>query len=182
MDRADERSSAFLLPMDISQFQQKVSEAGKPVIVDFWANWCVPCRVTKPILESLAKEYADKVEFLAVNADESRELLERYRVSGIPTVLSFRDGNMISRVTGAQNKTNYRRLFDAVVQGKDAKLPPTPFDRMLRLGAGGLLVMVGVATSYWYIVATGTIVAFLGVYDRCPIWSAVTSLLKRKGG
>jgi thioredoxin 1 len=166
--------------MNISEFQQKVSEAGKPVIIDFWASWCVPCRVTKPILESLAKEYAAKVEFLAVNADESRELLERYRVNGIPTVLSFRAGNMISRVTGAQNETNYRKLFDAVVQGKDTKLPPTPFERMLRLGAGGLLVLVGISTGYWYIVAVGAIVAFLGVYDRCPIWSAVTGLLKRK--
>lgn len=95
--------------MNLSQFQQKVSVAGKPVIVDFWAAWCVPCRVTKPILESLAKEYYNQVEFLAINADEAQDILEQNQVIGIPTVLSLIDGQVIGGVTGAQNEANYRK-------------------------------------------------------------------------
>ena len=166
--------------MNISEFQQKLSEAGKPLIIDFWASWCVPCRVTKPILESLAKEYANKVEFLPVNADESRELLEWYGVIGIPTVLSLRDGKMVGRITGVQNETGYRKMFEALVEGKDAKIFLTSFDRMLRLGTGGLFVIIGVSTSYWPLAAIGAIPAFLGIYDRCPIWSALTGMIKRK--
>jgi len=166
--------------MNISQFRQKVSKAEKPVVVDFWASWCVPCRVTKPILESLANEYADKVEFLPINADDSREVLERFQIIGIPTVMGLRDGSVVGRVTGAQNEANYRILFDALVEGKDVKIPLAPFDRMLRLGAGGLLVVIGIAMSNWLVAGIGGILAFMGIYDRCPIWAALTRMVRRK--
>lgn len=168
------------LTMNLTQFQQAVSSSGKPVVVDFWAPWCAPCRLTKPILETLAREYKDKVAFLPVNADESRELLEHFRIFGIPTVLTLRDGEVVGRVTGAQNEAAYRALFEALAEGRQVKIPLSPFDRMLRLGAGALLVMVGISTGNWLVLGIGGIVAFLGVYDRCPIWRALTGLLSSK--
>lgn len=165
--------------MNKSEFQQKISESEKPVIIDFWATWCGPCMVTKPILDKLAKEYGDAVQFIPVNADDSREVLEQFRVFGIPTVVTIRDGKEVGRVTGVQNEAGYRILFEAMANGGEVKVPLTPFDRMLRLGAGAAFVMVGISTSNWLVAGVGGILAFLGIYDRCPIWNAVTGMFKR---
>ena len=81
--------------------------------------------MTKPILEKLAEEYGDRVEFMPVNADEAREIIEQYRVFGIPTVLMFRNEKEVGRVTGAQNEARYRTLFEAMVAGGEVKLPLT---------------------------------------------------------
>jgi thioredoxin len=164
--------------MNITEFQKRISEIDKPVVVDFWANWCVPCRMTKPILEKLAHEYESKVEFLPIDADTSRDVLEHFQVIGIPTVLTVRNGKVVGRVTGAQNEAGYRAMFDALAEGKEVKIPMSAFTRMLRLGAGVLLVMVGISTGNWLVLGIGGIVAFLGVYDRCPIWRAITGMLK----
>jgi thioredoxin 1 len=166
--------------MNLTQFQQKVSSADKPIVVDFWAPWCMPCKVTKPILEKLGKEYGEKVEFLPIDADISRDVLEHFKVIGIPTVLTIRDGEVVGRVTGAQNEAGYRSMFEALAEGREVKIPMPAFDRMLRLGAGALLVMVGISTSNWLVLGIGGIVAFLGVYDRCPIWRALTGLISSK--
>ena len=98
--------------MNITEFQKRILEADKPIVVDFWANWCVPCKLTKPILEKLAKEYNDKIEFMPIEADTSREVLEQFQVIGIPTMLTLRNGKVVGRVTGAQSKFNYRAMFE----------------------------------------------------------------------
>jgi thioredoxin 1 len=167
------------LNMNLSEFQQKVSTADKPIVIDFWANWCMPCKMTKPILEKLAKEYDDKIEFMPIDADTSREVLEHFQVIGIPTVLTLRNGKVNGRVTGAQSEVNYRAMFEALAEGKEVKIPIAPFDRMLRLGAGMLLAAVGFSTGNWLVLGIGGIIAFLGIYDRCPIWRALTNMLRR---
>jgi thioredoxin 1 len=166
--------------MNKIEFQQKISVSEKPIVVDFWATWCGPCMMTKPILDKLGKEYAEKVEFLPINADDSREILEHFRVFGIPTVITIRNGKEVGRVTGAQNEAGYRMMFEALAEGKEVKVPLTTFDRKLRLGAGGLFIMVGISTSNWLVAGVGGILAFMGIYDRCPIWQAVTGLFRKK--
>jgi len=166
--------------MNHTVFQKKVSTPGKPLVVDFWAPWCAPCRMTKPVLEKLAQEYKGKVEFLPVNADESREILDEYRISGIPTVIAFRDGKIASRITGARDEAGYRAMFDGLSQGEMIKIPMRPFDRIIRLGGGLTLVIVGIVTHYWVIIGAGAILTFLGFYDRCPIWAAITRMFRKK--
>jgi thioredoxin 1 len=166
--------------MNKTEFQQKISAAGKPVIIDFWAPWCAPCRMTKPILEKLAQEYAGRVDFLPLNADDSGEVVGQFRVFGIPTVLALRDGKEAGRVVGAQNEGNYRSMFESLAAGKEVKVLLAPFDRLLRLGAGALFITIGVLTGNWLVAAGGGILAFLGVYDRCPVWAAITGILRRK--
>ena len=166
--------------MNLTQFQNKVSTSDKPIIVDFWANWCMPCKVTKPVLERLADEYSDKVEFLPIDADHSRDVLEHFKVIGIPTVLAIRNGEAMGRLTGAQNESVYRAMFDALAEGKEVKIPISPVDRTLRLGAGMLLAMFGISSSNWLVLGIGAVIAFLGVYDRCPIWQAITRMIQAK--
>lgn len=136
--------------------------------------------MTKPILDKLGKEFAEEVEFLPINADHSREVLEQYRIFGIPTVIAFQNGKEVARLTGAQNEAGYRAVFDALAQGKEVKVPMTQFDRMLRLGAGALFIMVGVSTGSWLVAGIGGALSFLGIYDRCPIWSALTRIFQSK--
>lgn len=165
--------------MNKQEFQQKL-ESGRPLFVDFWAPWCGPCMMTKPILDKLGKEFADEVDFLPVNADQSREVLEQYRIFGIPTVIAFQNGKEVARLTGAQNEAGYRAVFDALAQGKEVKVPMTQFDRMLRLGAGALFIMVGASTGSWLVAGIGGVLSFLGIYDRCPIWNALTRMFQSK--
>lgn len=166
--------------MNLIQFQQAVSSSDKIVVVDFWAEWCIPCRVTKPILEKLAREYAGNVAFMPVNADDSREVLAHFQVIGIPTVLAMRGGEVLSRVTGAQGEAGYRSMFESLAAGRAVKIPLSTFDRLLRLGAGTLLLLVGITTGSWVALGFGGLIAFLGIYDRCPIWRALTGTLARK--
>lgn len=164
--------------MNNQEFESRLA-AGNPLVIDFWAPWCVPCRVTKPILQKLGDEFTGKVEFLPVNADDSKELIERFKIFGIPTVIAFRNGQEVARVTGAQNEKNYRSVFDSLAQGKEIRLSMTMFDRLLRLFAGGFLAWLGFTNGNWFLVGGGAIIAFLGVYDRCPIWNALTGLFRR---
>jgi thioredoxin 1 len=166
--------------MNISEFNQKISTSEKPLVLDFWAPWCAPCRMTKPILEKLAGEYQDKVEFLPINADESQEVLQSLKIYGIPTVITYRNGKEVGRVVGAQNESGFRAMFEALATGREVKVPLTQFDRILRLGAGALFVMIGVSTGNWLVAGIGGIIAFMGIYDRCPIWRAITGFFKRE--
>jgi thioredoxin 1 len=166
--------------MNLSQFQKAISSADRPVLVDFRATWCLPCRATKPILEKLAAEYRGKIEFLPIDADQSREVLEQFKVIGIPTVMALRGGVVVACVTGAQNEAGYRTVFESLAQGGEFRIPMSPFDRRLRLGAGVLLAMVGITAGNWLVLGIGGIVAFLGVYDRCPIWRAVTRMIRAR--
>jgi thioredoxin len=172
--------SFSLTTMDIQQFQEILSTPGARFVVDFWAPWCGPCRMTKPVLEKLALEYAGQVTFLPLNADESRTVLEHYHVMSIPTVLALRDGKQVARVTGAQSEAQYRAMFAALAAGEAVRVSMAPFDRYLRLGAGLALAGIGIAYGSWLALAAGGVVAFLGFYDRCPVWAALTGWLRKK--
>lgn len=165
--------------MNQAEFEAKISQSSQPMVIDFTAAWCAPCRVTGPILKKLAHEYHGKVELLEVNADEAPEVIKHYRIMGIPTVLAFRAGVQAARMVGAQGEANYRSLFESLASGTEIKATIAPFDRMLRLGGGALLVIFGLSMQNWLLVALGGLLAFLGIYDRCPIWQAISSRLKQ---
>lgn len=165
--------------MNITEFQKRVLEAKKPIVVDFWAHWCLPCKITKPTLEKLAREYNDKIEFVPIDADVSHDVLEEFKIIGIPTVLAIRNGEVITRVTGAQNETSYRAMFKSLAEGWEVKVPLSLLTRTLRLGTGTLLIISGMGLGNWLIAGLGGIITFLGVYDRCPIWKTITGVFKQ---
>jgi len=94
------------------QWQNEVINSDKPVFVDFWAEWCGPCRIVSPTVEELSKEYNDKVNFVKVNVDKNNELASKYNVFSIPTLAIFRNGKIIVQTAGAASKESLRTYID----------------------------------------------------------------------
>jgi thioredoxin len=94
------------------EFQEKVLESPVPVIVDFWAPWCGPCRAIAPSLEELAKEYGDKLTVAKVNVDENINVATRFQVTGIPALFFIKDGKVVDRMVGAYPKPSIQQRVD----------------------------------------------------------------------
>jgi len=101
--------------VDQSSFDKIVLESSKPVLVDFWAPWCGPCRMVSPIIEELARDYNSKVEFAKVNVDEAPFVASKYSIMSIPTIMIFKDGKPMEHVIGFKPKDQFKKLLDVVL-------------------------------------------------------------------
>ncbi|WP_126445212.1 tetratricopeptide repeat protein [Sulfuricystis multivorans] len=129
--------SQYAIDVSVVDFDEKVLAASRrvPVIVDFWAPWCQPCRILKPILEKLAAEYSGKFILAKVNSDENQELAMRYGVRGIPAVKAFVGGELVDEFTGALPEAQIREFLDRLIPS-----PAEPLRRAaLDLAAAGNL-------------------------------------------
>jgi thioredoxin 1 len=97
-----------------SQFETEVLSATSPVLVDFYAPWCGPCRMLAPMLESLGAEYAGRVSLVKLNVDEAPDLASRYQISGVPTLMLFRHGQVVDSLVGVPSIRALRGRLDAV--------------------------------------------------------------------
>lgn len=97
-------------------FDQEVLQATSPVVVDFWAVWCGPCRLIAPIVEELSEQYKGKVEFVKLNVDENPEVSMKYGIRSIPTLLVFKNGKAIDQVVGAVPKRVLQSHVDAALK------------------------------------------------------------------
>lgn len=130
--------SQHAIDVSIADFDDKVLAASRrvPVIVDFWAPWCQPCRILKPILEKLAAEYSGKFILAKINSDENQALAMRYGVRGIPAVKAFVGGELVDEFTGALPEAQIREFLDRLIPS-----PAEPLRReALSLAAAGNLV------------------------------------------
>lgn len=97
-----------------TQFETEVLNGSGPVLVDFYAPWCGPCRMVAPLLESLAGEYAGRVRMVKVNVDNSPDLAMRYQITGVPTLLLFQNGRVVESLVGVPSARALKARLDAV--------------------------------------------------------------------
>lgn len=104
--------SENVLTITNDNFEKEVLQADKPVLVDFWAAWCEPCRMVAPIIDQIADEYAGRVKVGKVNVDEQSELSEKYRIMSIPTLMVFKNGAIAESVMGARSREALAAMLD----------------------------------------------------------------------
>ncbi len=97
--------------LNTDNFEEEVIKSDVPVLVDFWAEWCVPCRMVAPIVEEISEDYAGKLKVGKFNVDDGTELASKYNVVSIPTLLLFKDGEIVNQKIGAGSKEDIETVF-----------------------------------------------------------------------
>ncbi|MFP4140662.1 MAG: thioredoxin [Planctomycetota bacterium] len=108
-------ASENVLELTDDNFQEKVLDADQPALVDFWAEWCMPCKMLAPAIEELADEFAGKVVVGKVDTDNNREISLKFGINAIPTVMLFKGGEVVQKFVGLQQKADLKAALDGVV-------------------------------------------------------------------
>ena len=95
-----------------NSFEKDVLQSTKPVLVDFWAEWCAPCRMIAPTIDAIAEQYSETAEVVKVNVDDNSGTAQRYGIKGIPTLILFSGGKEVERVVGATSKESISRMLE----------------------------------------------------------------------
>ena len=93
-------------------FEEEVLKSSTPVLVDFWAEWCMPCRMLAPTIEKIAKDYAGKVKVGKLDTDANRDVAAKYSISAIPTVILFKDGQVSQKLVGLRQEKDFKAALD----------------------------------------------------------------------
>ncbi len=108
-------ASENVLELTDDNFQEKVLDSDQPALVDFWAEWCMPCKMLAPAIEELADEFAGKVVVGKVDTDNNREISLKFGINAIPTVMLFKGGEVVQKFVGLQQKADLKAALDGVV-------------------------------------------------------------------
>jgi thioredoxin 1 len=108
-------AAANILTLTDSNFAEEVSSSPKPVLVDFWAEWCGPCKMIAPLLDELASEYDGRIKIGKVNIDDHQALATQHGIRAIPTLLVFKNGEVAEQIVGARSKRDLKASLDRVL-------------------------------------------------------------------
>jgi thioredoxin len=110
--------SEFVKEVSDNSFEKDVLGSDRPVLVDFWAEWCAPCRMIAPTVKAVAEQYNDTASVVKLNVDDNPSTAQRYGIKGIPTLILFRDGKEVERVVGATSKESITKMVEKYVTVK----------------------------------------------------------------
>lgn len=105
-------ASELIKHISDATFESEVLQAGKPVLVDYWAEWCGPCKMIAPILDEVSVSYKDKLQITKMNVDENRDIPAKFGIRGIPTLMIFKDGALAATKVGAMSKAQLTAFID----------------------------------------------------------------------
>jgi thioredoxin 1 len=108
-------ASEHTLELTDGNFEQEVLQADTPALVDFWAEWCMPCKMVAPTIDELAAEYQGKLKVGKVDTDSNREIAMKFGISAIPTLILFKDGEMVKKFVGLQQKADLKTAIDEAI-------------------------------------------------------------------
>jgi thioredoxin 1 len=112
-----------LLEIDDNSFDAQVLQAGKPVLVDFWAPWCGPCKGIGMMVDKLAEIYSDRILFAKCNADDSQQSAARYGIKSIPTLMFFKDGTVFDKMSGMTSQAKIEAVLEKILTGGQGAAP-----------------------------------------------------------
>tara|TARA_B100000809_G_C14648250_1_gene354935 strand:+ start:139 stop:474 length:336 start_codon:yes stop_codon:yes gene_type:complete len=104
------------IEVDNKTFEKAILQSDKPIMLDFWAPWCGPCKMVAPILDDLATQYSGKVTVAKVNTDENPDLAKKYGIQGIPTMVFIKQGEEVDRLVGAGTASTYASKIEAMLE------------------------------------------------------------------
>jgi thioredoxin 1 len=105
-----------IIHLNDQSFADSVEKNPTPILVDFWAEWCMPCRALAPVIDELAQEFQGKVRFAKVNVDECKDIPAKFGIRGIPTLLLFHDGKKVNELVGNQPKDKIKGMLSKIVE------------------------------------------------------------------